>query len=206
MSRRGGHPRKHSPSGTLLTLDPVGTDRTAPLPSSHFRGHIFQEQKHCSQLGLQAHLLFLFSAQSCSTLCAQPPFLSPGPWSLGLQPLLPSALGGEELGAGSTFQPHDSPRNPRVRAPRPFLSRTQASPPPLLWPQLESSPLGVKGAGPLVAMVPDCLGLLSDPWGLPRVCGEGEGGPDLGEVLRQPFPRVRPAGPGSPRLHRGPVR
>lgn len=136
----------------------------------------------------------------------QPPFLSPGPWSLGLQPLLPSALGGEEGGAGSTFQPPGSPRNPRVRAPRPFLSRTQASPPPLLWPQLETSPLGVKGAGPLVAMVPDCLGLLSDPWGLPRVCGEGEGGPDLGEVLRQPFPRVGPAGPGSPRLHRGPVR
>lgn len=51
----------------------------------------------------------------------------------------------------------------------------------LFGPSWSPALRGLRGRGQLVAMVPDCLGLLSDPWGLPRVCREGEGDPDLGE-------------------------
>lgn len=120
---------------------------------------------------------------------------TPGSRSLGLQPLLPSNLG------GSTFQPrlHETlefgapaPASPEPRSPHLLLNPSWS---PALW--------GLRGRGQLVAIVPDCLGLLSDPWGLPRVCGEGEGDPDLGEVQRQPFPQIGPLGPGSSRLHQG---
>lgn len=47
----------------------------------------------------------------------------------------------------------------------------------------------------MVAMVPDCLGLLSDPWGLPRVCKEGEGTHAQGEVERLPLPQSKPVNP-----------
>lgn len=53
----------------------------------------------------------------------------------------------------------------------------------------------------MVAIVPDCLGLLSDPWGLPRVCREGEGDPDLREVQHQPLPQNGPTDPGTWRVH-----
>lgn len=49
--------------------------------------------------------------------------------------------------------------------------------------------MGLKGRGHLVAMVPDCLGLLSDPWGLPRVYREGEGTQTWGKASPIPYPK-----------------
>lgn len=115
--------------------------------------------------------------------------------SLGLQPLLPSDLGlhvpSPALHESPVFGP-PAPSCPEPRSPHLLFSPSWS---PALW--------GLRGRGQLVAMVPDCLGLLSDPWGLPRVCREGEGDPDLGEVQRQPFPQIRPMGPGSSGLHQG---
>lgn len=60
--------------------------------------------------------------------------------------------------------------------------------PPLFSPSWSPALQGLRGRGQLVAMVPDCLGLLSDPWGLPRVYKEGEGTHTQGEVQCLPLP------------------
>lgn len=118
--------------------------------------------------------------------------------SLGLRPLLPSDL--------------------EVHTPTPTLNKMTKSGPLALPPPNPGVPTssfspswipalrGLRGRSQLVAMVPDCLGLLSDPWGLPRVCREGEGDPDLREVQRQPLPQIGPMGPESSCLHQRRVR
>lgn len=133
----------------------------------------------------------------------QPPFFSPGPWSL--QPLLPSALGREEEGGRS---PHSSPL---------ILHKSQSSGPQTLSPPNPGVPTstslapagvpalwGLRGRGHWFAMVPDCLGLLSGPAGAPRVCGEG-GGP---RPRRSPAPTLSPGSDlraRESRFRRGPV-
>lgn len=79
--------------------------------------------------------------------------------------------------------------------------RNQESPtpsPPFLILSWSPALQGLRGRGQLVAMVPDCLGLLSDPWGLPRVCKEGEGTQAREEVQCLPFPKARKPKGGGP--------
>lgn len=129
-------------------------------------------------------------------------------------PSAPFTPGPGRVLASGLFFPHTCESTPQ---PPPFAERQS----PGLWllpppnPGVPTSSLspswipalrGLRGRGQLVAIVPDCLGLLSDPWGLPRVCREGEGDPDLREVQRQPLPQIGPLGPGSSCLHQRRVR
>lgn len=96
---------------------------------------------------------------------------TPGPWSLASQ-VFSQAL--------EVHTPDPTLREiPKLRPPAP--SSPEPRSPHLLSPSWSPALWGLRGRGQLVAMVPDCLGLLSDPWGLPRVYREGEGDPDLGE-------------------------
>ena len=124
---------------------------------------------------------------------------TPGPerdWASGL--FFPQTW--ESTAQPPPFTKRRSPGPLPLPPPNPGVPTSSLSPSwiPALW--------GLRGRGQPVAMVPDCLGLLSDPWGLPRVCREGEGDPDLREVQRQPPPQIGPMGPGSSCLHQRRVR
>jgi hypothetical protein len=141
--------------------------------------------------------------------------VSPGPGCLDAQPLLserrvhtpaPTPFKTPEL--RTPAPPPQERRPPPIPPTRTHESRPPASfyltawsgegagpsfreprgPHLLLSPSWSPALRGLRGRGQMVAMVPDCLGLLSDPWGLPRVCKEGEGDPSLGEVQHLPLP------------------
>lgn len=110
---------------------------------------------------------------------------SPGPRSLASQPLI-SDLGVHTPAPALHAPPELGPPSPSSPEPRrPHL---------LFSPSWSPSLRGLRGRGHLVAMVPDCLGLLSDPWGLPRVCRGGGGRRPGGSA--SPFPKSRQWAPG----------
>lgn len=126
----------------------------------------------------------------------QPPSLSPGPWSLGLQPLLPSALGGEGGAAGPHSSPpmlHETPEfgppDPSSREPRrPHLLFFGPSWSPALW--------GLRGRGhwlPWCQTVWVCSLTLG---GSPGSAGRGRGAQTWAKSRTNPFPGSGLRAPG----------